>query len=302
MLPSNSIQQCLPDLKESTFWEKYSDMVQSMLITCLDIIFLLGETLTSFPRSLTNICFAILNFSGFISFKFSYDLLKKYLSDVKFFSRTNLVMFIGTIFRIFFVTASIFLVSVYFGASLLRLGGFITLTEKIYCITRPLGFCSILVSMSLELFSYLQCRKTINLLKQHLFDPTTLKSIAYYCHNKSCPNKPLEEKISSLATCIRGCMDKDTWKSFLIGLQRASLQLLFKDVVLQNLETQQFVAKSSIWLRILGDIGMLIANYYVGTKIQAIVWTTMSFLYTSQITFQKFQQKTQQSTARTLIQ
>lgn len=59
------------------FLKKHSDLLSSATILANDILFLLGETVKSFPKIIGNSSFVILNIAGFLSLSFQFDLLKK---------------------------------------------------------------------------------------------------------------------------------------------------------------------------------------------------------------------------------
>ena len=50
-----------------SFLNKYSDLISSLTILVNDILFLLGETVLSFPKPLGNFSFVVLNIAGFLS-------------------------------------------------------------------------------------------------------------------------------------------------------------------------------------------------------------------------------------------
>ena len=283
-------------------FKKYSDLLSSCTITLLDLFFLFGEISKSFPAKISNISFLMLNFSGFLPFYFYLDQTRKYVNDFTFshINKNNNVKF-GSVLRIFVI--SLTMIIILFGciASIFKSIGYKNLMIKTFLVLKPFGIVCVILSIFLDIYYYYLNKKIISTKK--ISDNDINLMFSSYNNKKTLVDKDLAYKTS----LIKNCMDKDTWHVFMKNIKPlkpndvCNKRKLY-DVCIQNIETQNFVAKSDIFLRIIGYIGMFIAHCYPGGIIQASIWTAMSSFYTIQIAIQKYRQALQQKRVRLITQ
>ena len=277
------------------FFKKYSDLFSSVTILVNDTLFLLGETLSSFPKIVGNSSFVILNIAGLLSLSFQFDLLKKTINDLKFSKKMhNHRIFFITIVKTFFLLSTIILLNLSFLASVFKFYGKLQQMTNIYQITKPYASFCIFTSIILDCFHYYTNKKIIN---QNILEKDIKLLTNIYKNEKPDFNK----KINLLSAEIRERMDKDTWKSFINNLKKSSNNLnqkkIFENVAIKNIKTQSTINFSSLALKSMGYFAMLLCAWYPATLIQASVFTLMSSLYTIQLSYQKYMQRKQQITA-----
>ncbi|NGX63163.1 MAG: hypothetical protein KR126chlam6_00570 [Candidatus Anoxychlamydiales bacterium] len=280
------------------FLEKFSDLISSIFILVIDILYLLGELVNNFSKKITNFAFVSLNFVGLIALPFYIHLLNKSIQDMSFAKKVdNNKIFYASFIKTILTISNIFLLSSCFFAASMRMRGLLDLTQSIYAITIPLGSISLSTMIGLDIFHYWNNKKLLFYLKKidsKMIDPF-LQSFNDIC------KKDIKIDYKKCAD-IHESMDKDTLKIFKQNLLKAKndplkTRKLFYEVIVKNIQTQQFVAFSDLALKTLGYLGIFFANLFVGTYIQAAIWTFMAFLYTTQLSIQKIKQYKEQKKA-----
>ena len=277
------------------FLKKYSDLFSSITILVNDVLFLLGETLSSFHKIVGNSSFVILNICGLLSLSFQFDLLKKTINDLKFSKKMqNHRIFLIAVLKTFFLFSTIILLNLSFVASVFKFYGKLEQMTNIYQITKPYASFCIFTSITLDCFHYYTNKKIIN---QKIAEKDIKLLTNIYQNENPSSNK----KINLLSAEIRERMDKDTWNSFIINLKKSSTKLtqkkILENVAIKNIKTQSTVNFSNLALKSMGYVAMLLCAWFPATVIQASVFTIMSFLYTIQLSYQKYMQRKQQITA-----
>ena len=272
------------------FLKKYSDLFSSLTILVNDVLFLLGEALSRFPKIIGNSSFVILNFAGLLSLSFQFDLLKKTINDLKFSRKMhNHRIFLITAVKTFFLFSTIILLNLSFLASIFKFYGKLQQMTNLYQITKPYASFCILTSIILDCFHYYTNKKITN---QKILEKDIKLLTNIYQYEKPDSNK----KINLLSAEIRERMD--TWKSFILNLKKSSNNLnqkrIFENVAIKNIKTQSTINFSSLALKSMGYFAMLLCAWYPATIIQASVFTIMSSLYTIQLFYQKYMQRKQQ--------
>ncbi len=277
------------------FFNKYSDLISCITILVNDILFLLGEALSNFPKVIGNSAFVFLNIAGFLSINFQMDLLKKTIHDMKFsYKMNNNKIFLITILKIFFIVSSLILLNLSFAASFFK---FFQLTNKmlfIYRISKPYSTFCILSSILLDIFHYYINKKIIT---KTFKEDQIAKISQIYISNTPLNNKDLNK----LSAEIRESMDKDTLKAYLNALFKTSSvkmqKKIFMNVALKNIKTQSIIESSSLALKAIGYLAMFLCAWFPSTTIHATICTMMSTLYTTQLIYQKYSQRNQQKKA-----
>lgn len=289
------------------FLEKYTDLVSSITILAIDIIFLLGETVPGFPPSITNASFFTLNFVGLLSLNFQASLLRKTIGDCALAKRVlNPTILCSSAAKITYIASGIILTVGGCIASVTRMTHHNDITHDIYSISRPWGVGSVVVGIGIDFFEYFTNKGIIQQLKNGLSDVElqTIKKL----FTTLAPGLPDNAFGSKEAASIRGRMDKDTWRKFSHDIQLIEegevykIRELVSHVALKNIETQQFVAKANIFLHFAGDAGMAVADLYPGTAIQAGIITGFSSLYTTKLVIQKVQQARQRNESSQILE
>lgn len=282
------------------FLAKYSDLLSSVTILITDIFFLLGESLKSFPKIVGNGAFVFLNITGLLSISFLIDLLKKTIHDFKFsYKMKNYKIFLITIIKIVFVISSILLLNLSFIAAIFKILELPSKMNKIYMISKPYSSLCILTSIFLDIFHYKTNKKIIhsNLSKKQILNVSNVLKNETPCNDKF---------INKYCAEIRDRMDKDTLRSYLNNLKMSTNSSknsdLFFNIVIANIKTQSIIDISNLGLKALGYLSMFICVWYASTVIQALVCTSMSLLYTSQLAYQKYIQYYQQKRAKIIYQ
>ncbi|MFT4552941.1 MAG: hypothetical protein ACI9S8_001573 [Chlamydiales bacterium] len=326
LAPSSSSTNDLYHTRENTWWrrictdtssncrcrlgdllEKYTDLISSVTILAVDIIFLIGETVPGFPPKITNVSFFTLNFIGLVSLNFQASLLHKTIGDFALAKKTrNQTILISSAAKVVYIASGIILTVSGCVASITRMTHHNDITDELYSISRPWGVSSIVLGIGIDFFEYFTNKSIIGQLKNGLSD-VELHTIK---HLFTSPSIALPENTfgSQEAAYIRGRMDKDTWRKFSQDIQLIEdnnihkIKGLISHVALKNIETQQFVAKANIVLHFAGDVGMAVADLYPGTAIQAGIITTFSSLYTTKLIIQKVQQAKQRNESSQILE
>lgn len=270
--------------------EKYSDLMNSVTILALDIIFLAGKVLPFIPSNASKSSFVALNFIGLISINFSASFMIKAIGDAKLSLRLrNIKMLADASVNTTRFGSSIVLVTVDTIAAIASLTHHNNLTRNIYNVTRPVGVAAVIIGLSLETFRYITNKPILRYLNEGLSHNEMTQIVTLYKTPRTARQK------NSKAADIRTRMDKDTWRCF----KREIKQLPCEDyealtnafhAAHKNIETQQFVAKAYIGLRIVGDTVMTLSDLFPGTVIQAGADTSISALYTTILVIRKIRQ------------
>jgi hypothetical protein len=277
--------QHLQDVQEKDWFGTYGNLIQSITITALDIIFLAGSIFSSIPAMMTYAAFTALNFAGILSWSFYTDQTQKYAGDLYFSlkNKNHLVTF-SSFLKIVFIVTSIALLALNTFAATFQLLSFFSVTQQIYAFMRPFGIPSLALSLFLDFLNYYLAKRALSIKT----DQETIPQVFQNFQNEGLGNK---ESIN--ASYIRGCIDKDTWKHFIKCLPFSSpsqQEDLYNKVLIPNIITQRTAIVSNLFLRGLGEIGMFVSIVYPGTTIQAACWTILSSLYTGQLAYQHYHQ------------
>jgi hypothetical protein len=282
------------NLHESSLWGKYSDLIQSIVILFLDILFLVGSVFSSFPQIVTNIAFGSLNFVGFISFPFFYDLIKKLISDCIYsYFQKNIYVSLVTILKIILTITSFMLILLNSSAAIFRLINHLEFVNAIYSFTSFFAYPMLIGAVVLDLVFFALGKYILSIgfdeekilgISEKFLDPNQNSSWGY------------------LAAFVRAIIDKDTWKYYLTQLNqvfvhKTAQKKLFCDVLLSNIQTQQKIAISDVVLKMIGQCSMFVIILYPGGLLQASICTLLCLFYTIQLIYQKYHQYHQQSAA-----
>jgi hypothetical protein len=284
------------------FLEKYSDLLGSIFILASDILYLLGEVFKNFPKRLSSLGFCSINFIGLLSLPFYVHFFKKSVADISFANKLeNNKIFYVSFFKTILIASNIVLLCSCFVSSITRMMGMMVLTKSIFLITKLWGSVCLNSMMGLDVFHYYNNKKLLQFLKDQKQEQID--------EMLSCYSGDVDVKKSDYKKCadIQETMDKDTWRAFKGSLLKAKDDVfekrrLFKEVVVKNIQTQQFVSTSDLFLRALGYVAFFFSNLFIGTYIQAGIWTSMAFLYTTQLAIQKYKQYHEQQKAVAVTQ
>jgi hypothetical protein len=275
----------------SIFFSRYSDLLGSSLITAIDIIFLLGEAVPSFPKALSNTAFTLLNVAAIIPMSFYISLFRKHQGDLSLAYDIKKTTYLAEAASKTMVTAADILLPIgWTAAAIYRMANNNAALTAIYTLMKPIATCCIITHIALEAFTFFSTRTKLPQLRKLTDDDSLFQGFVDTLTGAG-------DKSSAYGLITRMRMDKDTWNHFHERLQETSdtdkQKALFHKVALNNLSTQQKVIYSQLFLRAAGYAAMLFSAWHAGTIIQASIWTAFSGVYTSILLYQKIQQHQQ---------
>ncbi|HRW58514.1 MAG TPA: hypothetical protein P5048_02710 [Chlamydiales bacterium] len=285
----------------------HTDLISSVSILALDVIFLLGKIFPAFPQKLSQFSFVALNFSGLICLNFMVSFIRKTRKDCLIAQKAqSRLIFFETMVKVFYIGSGILLTVGMFLASVFIYFEKHQLVSIFYKVMRPWGALSIMIAIGLDVYYYMNNKRFIAKFDK-VFSNQKKDRFSQLIHQlfhkqTACSIDKNEQKVLIWAATLRARTDKDTWKTFQNKLscmevddlqfsrekQDSLCQMI--ECLKDNIIVQQQIASADLGVRGFGYVSMGINKIFPNTLIQGVVLLANASLYTSMLCYQKIKQ------------